>query len=69
MLDLRRPQMQSNLRLRHNVVKLIRRYLEDEHEFVEVCWLYLLLHLSIVLSEFPPQYILLLVIYIPAIFT
>lgn len=35
-LDLRRPQMQSNLRLRHNVVKLIRRYLEDEHEFVEV---------------------------------
>jgi hypothetical protein len=54
-LDLRRPQMQSNLRLRHNVVKLIRRYLEDEHEFVEVCWLYLLLHLSIVLSEFPPN--------------
>jgi len=35
-LDLRRPQMQSNLRLRHNVVKLIRRYLEDEHEFVEI---------------------------------
>ncbi|CAO2171316.1 unnamed protein product [Urochloa humidicola] len=34
-LDLRRPQMQSNLRLRHNVVKHIRRYLEDEHEFVE----------------------------------
>lgn len=28
--------MQSNLRLRHNVVKLIRRYLEDEHEFVEI---------------------------------
>jgi hypothetical protein len=26
-LDLRRPQMQSNLRLRHNVVKLIRRYM------------------------------------------
>ncbi|CAO1945116.1 unnamed protein product [Urochloa humidicola] len=35
-LDLRRPQMQSNLRLRHNVVKHIRRYLEDEHEFVEI---------------------------------
>ncbi|PAN32306.1 hypothetical protein PAHAL_5G476800 [Panicum hallii] len=35
-LDMRRPQMQSNLRLRHNVVKLIRRYLEDEHEFVEI---------------------------------
>jgi hypothetical protein len=26
-LDLRRPQMQSNLRLRHNFVKLIRRYM------------------------------------------
>ncbi|PUZ58095.1 hypothetical protein GQ55_5G481700 [Panicum hallii var. hallii] len=35
-LDMRRPQMQSNLRLRHNVVKLIRRYLEDEHEFIEI---------------------------------
>lgn len=35
-LDLRRPQMQSNLRLRHKVVKHIRRYLEDEHDFVEV---------------------------------
>jgi len=35
-LDLRRPQMQSNLRLRHNVVKSVRRYLEDEHEFVEI---------------------------------
>ncbi|CAL4947637.1 unnamed protein product [Urochloa decumbens] len=35
-LDLRCPQMQSNLRLRHNVVKHIRRYLEDEHEFVEI---------------------------------
>ncbi|BAD61344.1 putative aspartyl-tRNA synthetase [Oryza sativa Japonica Group] len=34
-LDLRRPQMQSNLRLRHNVVKHIRRYLEDRHDFVE----------------------------------
>ncbi|XP_062193289.1 aspartate--tRNA ligase, chloroplastic/mitochondrial-like isoform X2 [Phragmites australis] len=35
-LDLRRPHMQSNLRLRHNVVKLIRRCLEDEHDFVEI---------------------------------
>ncbi|CAH9091308.1 unnamed protein product [Cuscuta europaea] len=35
-LDLRRPQMHSNLLLRHNVVKSIRRYLEDEHGFVEV---------------------------------
>uniref|UniRef100_A0A0D9Y3E1 Aminoacyl-transfer RNA synthetases class-II family profile domain-containing protein n=1 Tax=Oryza glumipatula TaxID=40148 RepID=A0A0D9Y3E1_9ORYZ len=35
-LDLRRPQMQSNLRLRHNVVKHIRRYLEDRHDFVEI---------------------------------
>ncbi|VAH72902.1 unnamed protein product [Triticum turgidum subsp. durum] len=34
-LDLRRPQMQSNLRLRHKVVKYIRRYLEDRHDFVE----------------------------------
>ncbi|KAK3163908.1 hypothetical protein QOZ80_1AG0010010 [Eleusine coracana subsp. coracana] len=35
-LDLRRQQMQSNLRLRHSVVKLIRRYLEDKHDFVEI---------------------------------
>lgn len=35
-LDLRRQQMQSNLMLRHTVVKLIRRYLEDAHGFVEV---------------------------------
>ncbi|KAJ3694078.1 hypothetical protein LUZ60_009558 [Juncus effusus] len=35
-LDLRRQQMQSNLRLRHNVVKLIRRYLEDNQDFVEI---------------------------------
>ncbi|KAM3197328.1 hypothetical protein ACQJBY_072783 [Aegilops geniculata] len=34
-LDLRRPQMQSNLRLRHKVIKHIRRYLEDRHDFVE----------------------------------
>lgn len=35
-LDLRRERMQSNLRLRHEVVKAIRRYLEDEQSFMEV---------------------------------
>lgn len=35
-LDLRRQQMNSNMLLRHNVVKLIRRYLEDIHGFVEI---------------------------------
>eukprot|EP00268_Persea_americana_P017253 TRINITY_DN1829_c0_g1_i1.p1 TRINITY_DN1829_c0_g1~~TRINITY_DN1829_c0_g1_i1.p1 ORF type:complete len:606 (+),score=107.82 TRINITY_DN1829_c0_g1_i1:103-1920(+) len=35
-LDLRRQQMQSNLMLRHRVVKFIRRYLEDAHGFVEI---------------------------------
>ncbi|XP_008794885.1 aspartate--tRNA ligase, chloroplastic/mitochondrial [Phoenix dactylifera] len=35
-LDLRRQQMQSNLRLRHRVVKVLRRYLEDKHDFVEI---------------------------------
>ncbi|XP_027112690.1 aspartate--tRNA ligase, chloroplastic/mitochondrial isoform X1 [Coffea arabica] len=35
-LDLRRPQMTSNIILRHQVVKLIRRYLEDVHGFVEI---------------------------------
>jgi aspartyl-tRNA synthetase len=35
-LDLRRPQMSSNIMLRHEVVKLIRRYLEDEHGFIEI---------------------------------
>ncbi|KAA8536300.1 hypothetical protein F0562_028778 [Nyssa sinensis] len=35
-LDLRRPQMNSNIMLRHRVVKLIRRYLEDIHGFVEI---------------------------------
>ncbi|CAL5379211.1 unnamed protein product [Camellia sinensis] len=35
-LDLRRPQMNSNIMLRHSVVKLIRRYLEDVHGFVEI---------------------------------
>lgn len=35
-LDLRRPQMNSNIMLRHRVVKLLRRYLEDVHGFVEI---------------------------------
>ncbi|KAJ9552052.1 hypothetical protein OSB04_016097 [Centaurea solstitialis] len=35
-LDLRRPQMNSNIMLRHQVVKLMRRYLEDVHDFVEI---------------------------------
>ncbi|PIN19771.1 Aspartate--tRNA(Asn) ligase [Handroanthus impetiginosus] len=35
-LDLRRPNMHSNIMLRHRVVKLIRRYLEDVHGFVEI---------------------------------
>ncbi|KAK9110827.1 hypothetical protein Sjap_018887 [Stephania japonica] len=35
-LDLRRQQMNSNLMLRHRVVKLIRRYLEDALGFVEI---------------------------------
>lgn len=28
--------MKNNIVLRHNVVKLIRRYLEDRHGFIEV---------------------------------
>ncbi|KAK2649146.1 hypothetical protein Ddye_016635 [Dipteronia dyeriana] len=35
-LDLRRQQMNYNIFLRHKVVKLIRRYLEDVHGFVEI---------------------------------
>lgn len=35
-LDLRRQQMNLNILLRHKVVKLIRRYLEDVHGFVEI---------------------------------
>ena len=34
-LDLRRPVMQKNLRLRHQVVKYIRDYLDD-HNFLEI---------------------------------
>ncbi|CAA0830991.1 tRNA synthetase class II (D- K and N) family protein [Striga hermonthica] len=35
-LDLRRVHMNANIMLRHRVVKLIRRYLEDIHGFVEI---------------------------------
>ncbi|MBF2047069.1 MAG: aspartate--tRNA ligase [Leptolyngbya sp. IPPAS B-1204] len=35
-LDLRRERMSQNLQLRHQVVKAIRRYLEDEQGFIEV---------------------------------
>ncbi|GMY38804.1 aspartate--tRNA ligase, chloroplastic/mitochondrial [Fagus crenata] len=35
-LDLRRQQMTFNIMLRHKVVKFIRRYLEDDHGFVEI---------------------------------
>jgi len=35
-LDLRRDRMSHNLQLRHQVIKAIRRYLEDEQGFIEV---------------------------------
>lgn len=35
-LDLRRPLMARNLKLRHSLVRNIRRYLEDTHDFIEV---------------------------------
>ncbi|MGD1903481.1 MAG: aspartate--tRNA ligase [Geitlerinemataceae cyanobacterium] len=35
-LDLRRERMSSNLKLRHSVIKAIRRFLEDQQEFIEV---------------------------------
>jgi len=35
-LDLRRERMAGNLQLRHQVVKAIRRYLEDEENFIEI---------------------------------
>ncbi|MBE9129156.1 MULTISPECIES: aspartate--tRNA ligase [unclassified Coleofasciculus] len=35
-LDLRRERMRQNLELRHQVIKAIRRFLEDEKNFIEV---------------------------------
>ncbi len=35
-LDLRRDRMSKNLQLRHRVMKAIRRFLEDEQDFIEV---------------------------------
>ena len=35
-LDLRRDRLNQNLQLRHQVVKAIRRFLEDEEDFTEV---------------------------------
>lgn len=35
-LDLRRPKMAENLRMRHHIVRVIRRFLEDDHGFMEV---------------------------------
>ena len=35
-LDLRRDRMAQNLQLRHQVVKAMRRFLEDEHNFIEI---------------------------------
>ncbi|GJP31470.1 hypothetical protein CLOM_g12313 [Closterium sp. NIES-68] len=35
-LDLRRPLMAANMRRRHEIVKTLRRFLEDEQGFVEV---------------------------------
>lgn len=35
-LDLRRPRMAANLRTRHAIIKCMRRFLEDEHAFLEV---------------------------------
>lgn len=35
-LDLRRDRMAKNLRLRHEVVKAIRRFLEDQENFMEI---------------------------------
>jgi aspartyl-tRNA synthetase len=35
-LDLRRDRMSRNIQLRHQIIKAIRRYLEDESGFIEV---------------------------------
>ncbi|CAK9869631.1 unnamed protein product [Sphagnum jensenii] len=36
-LDLQWPQMSTNLRLHHSMIRLIQRYLEDVLYFVQVC--------------------------------
>ena len=35
-LDLRRDRMAKNMRLRHDIIKAIRRFLEDQEDFIEV---------------------------------
>jgi aspartyl-tRNA synthetase len=35
-LDLRRERMSRNLQLRHQVIKTMRRFLEDRHDFIEI---------------------------------
>jgi aspartyl-tRNA synthetase len=35
-LDLRRDRLNQNLQMRHQVVKVMRRYLEDEQNFIEI---------------------------------
>ncbi|MEL6813649.1 MAG: aspartate--tRNA ligase [Cyanobacteria bacterium J06598_3] len=35
-LDLRRERMAKNMRLRHEVIKAIRRFLEDQEDFIEI---------------------------------
>ncbi len=35
-LDLRRDRLNQNLQMRHQVVKAMRRYLEDENNFIEI---------------------------------
>lgn len=35
-LDLRRDRMSRNLQLRHQIIKTIRRYLEDQQSFIEI---------------------------------
>ncbi len=35
-LDLRRDRMARNMRLRHNIIKSIRRFLEDQEDFMEI---------------------------------
>lgn len=35
-LDLRRPAVANKMRLRHEITKSVRRFLEDEHDFIEV---------------------------------